>query len=573
MALFKKYRVHSIFFTSIFMFTVLILVTIIFFSYHFSSSHLIETTTDYQKSNLHRLSDDIADNLQSFQDYSVILSRQQNFRELISGRGQGQASLRSRAALTNDFSNVIYSVQALHSIEIYMNSPPVDNIQLPVRYLPLDDIYDSDWFHHLEDIAYGWLGNREVETVAGKTPVISFGRKINTSNGDLSSVMIINLDPVMVEGWLRKENDNDHFVMLDQEGAIVATTGDNAIGDTRFEEFAAEMEGSPAASFELNDDLIVMSSVSGMNWTLMQVTPYEEVTAGSAEMARNLILIGVAFVILILGGTVFLTKKFTYPILQLADVMKSYRLNQERVQLPEGYKNEFGELFEGFEELTANMEGLYSSLDEQHRRQREAEIKALQANINPHFLYNTLDQLNWMAVEKGNIDISRMIELLGKMLRIGLSKGESIITIKDELTYLEYYMKLQEIQLEDRLSYSIEAPAELLKYEIPKLTFQPFVENAIIHGFQGKSYGSVRINVEESSRWLVCTISDNGIGFQLNPDNLSVSQLGGYGIKNVKERLHVYYGKQTDVRIESTEKGTVVTITIPKVINNKRPAI
>lgn len=577
MNVFKKYRINSIFFGSFFLFTVLILIIIILFSYRYSANQIVDTTMEYQKNNLYRLSEELGDNLQTFQDYSVILSRQQMFREVISGRRSliGQSS--GTTSLTNDFSNIIYSVPAIHSVEIYMNSPPVDNIQYPVRYFQLDDVYETEWYEDLEDISYSWLGTRDVETMAGDHSVISLGRKINSSRGQLQSMIVINLDPYTVESWLRKYHEDSHIVLLDDKGAIVASTGDNEIGDEQYQElidFSHSEEtifDSPSQDqLQMANDVIVTTSIPAVNWTVMEVTPYGEIIQGSKEMARILIVIGFLAIIIVLIGTMFLTKKFTDPILELTRVMKSYQLTQSRVTLPEGYKNEFGELFTGFEELTNRVEDLYSSLDEQHRRQREAEIKALQANINPHFLYNTLDQINWVAIEKGNIDISRMIELLGKMLRIGLSKGESVITVDNELKYLEYYMKLQKIQLEDRFTYTINARREVLEYYIPKLTLQPFVENAIIHGFRDRRAGVVDISITEADSHLEIEISDNGIGFSADTNIEKENHLGGYGIKNVIERLHVYYGEKSTMTIDSSENGTTVMILIPKVKDKKR---
>jgi two-component system sensor histidine kinase YesM len=568
--MFRKYRIHSIFFASFFVFTVSILIVIILFSYHYSSAQIIDTTTEYQKNNLYRLSEELGDNLKSFQDYSVILSRQHNFRQVISGRQSVREQASGRTSLTNDFSNVIYSVQALHTVEIFMPSPPVDNIQFPVRYSELESIYEKEWFEELENSAYSWLGHREVETMAGSAEVISLGRKINTSSGELSAVMIINLDPLIVESWLRKEHEDSHIVLLDHMGKIVASTYKEEIGGTDYDGLINSSQesffDSPSQSQrELENSLVVTSSIPSVNWTVMQMTPYEELTEGSMNMAKKLVLIGIIGVLIVLIVTSFLTKKFTYPILQLANVMKSYRLTQTKVSLPQDYRNEFGELFDGFEELTNNMENLYKSLDDQHHRQRKAEIKALQANINPHFLYNTLDQLNWMAIEKGNIDISRMLELLGKMLRIGLSKGDSIISVRDELKYLEYYMDLQKIQLEDRLSYDIRVSDNVLNYYIPKLTLQPFVENAIIHGFRDRRQGIITIDIKENAQNLNFCVIDNGMGFSESPFLTNSQHLGGYGIKNVTERLNVYFGDKADVHIDSEEGRTTVALIIPKV--------
>ncbi|GAE36199.1 two-component sensor histidine kinase [Halalkalibacter akibai JCM 9157] len=162
--------------------------------------------------------------------------------------------------------------------------------------------------------------------------------------------------------------------------------------------------------------------------------------------------------------------------------------------------------------------------------------------------------------------MSRMLELLGKMLRIGLSKGDSIITIEKELTYLDYYMRIQKIQLEDRFEFKIDSPKELEHYYIPKLTLQPFVENAVIHGFQDGRKGKVTISVQEEANHLIIKVIDNGIGFNTLTPSKNKLHTGGYGIRNVIERLDVYFGKETSVNVMNREEGGImVLIRIPKV--------
>jgi len=166
--------------------------------------------------------------------------------------------------------------------------------------------------------------------------------------------------------------------------------------------------------------------------------------------------------------------------------------------------------------------------------------------------------------------MSKMLELLGKMLRIGLSSGESIITMKDEITYLNYYLQIQRIQMEGHLQCDFDVPDEVLHYFIPKLTFQPFFENAIIHGFQGRRKGKVGLEIEEAGDYLVIKIWDDGVGSETFERKPSKFQTGGYGIRNVVERLDVYFGRKAKVTIQNRkEGGTVVFIEIPKVIERE----
>ncbi|MBP3952850.1 sensor histidine kinase [Bacillus suaedae] len=572
MNLFKKYRIRYLLFGSFFFFIFVLLCIIILVSYQYSVRGIVNTSTNYQEDQLKLISEDLTGKLETFEGYSIVLSRQKIFRDVISGNRMFHGS--SVNSLTQDFSNIVYSIPPIHSIEIFLASPPVDNIQYPVRYTELSTVYEEKWYQKIEEESSSWLGKRMVDTVAGNKPVISYGRKITTSRGELQSVIIINLDPLTLQGWLLGFSEQANLVLLDNNGQEISSTSSTEIDRHFYENLINARDSKPEdeLTFQVRheDDFVVATTIPSVDWTLMEITPYEEMISTSKRMAKALIIIGAIAVFLAFIGTLVLTRSFTKPILHLASVMKTYDINQPSPELPTGYKNEFGQLFKGFQDLTSRSKMLYQSLDDQNRRQREAEIKALQANINPHFLYNTLDQLNWIAIERGDNDMSKMFELLGKMLRIGLSKGESIITLKNELKYLEYYLQIQKIQLEERFDYRINLVGNE-NYLIPKLTLQPFVENAVIHGFQDGRKGIVDIQVDEESNHLVIKILDNGIGLQKKSPTSYHLETGGYGIRNVKERLDVYYGDEASVEVMNRENGgTIVKIRIPKVMEQEK---
>ena len=550
MNFFKRYPIKNVFFISFSLFIVVGLVVIIFASYRLSVNEIVKMTSLHQKRNLELLKDDLQSKLELFESNTIVLSRQRAFQEVI----RNQTSYYEQSSLTIDFSNLIYSISALHSIEIYMNNPPLNNLQYPVRYYPLPNNdnteNDTDWFEKMDKSVSKWIGHKEVETISGVDSVISHARIINDSRGEIQAILLLNLDPLVFQSWFKRYSGSTNVSLLDENGVDLVHT----------------ISSSTELYQQHKKDLLVTLEMAPYNWTLVEKTPYKELTQSSKNMGFILLLIGVVLTFFALIGTRFLTNFFTGPLLQLTELMKRYKLSQGKAVIPEGYSNEFGQLFKGYRDLIERSESLYNSLIKQHKRQRNAEIKALQANINPHFLYNTLDQLNWSAIEYGYDDMSKMLELLGKMLRIGLSSGESIITIKDEITYLHYYLQIQQIQMEGHLYCDFDVPDEVLNYFIPKLTFQPFFENAIIHGFQGRKKGKVGLEIEEAENYVVIKILDDGVGSETFERKPSKFQTGGYGIRNVRERLDVYFGRKTKVTIRNRkEGGTIVRIEIPKV--------
>ncbi|WP_258168804.1 sensor histidine kinase [Paenibacillus sp. AR247] len=186
--------------------------------------------------------------------------------------------------------------------------------------------------------------------------------------------------------------------------------------------------------------------------------------------------------------------------------------------------------------------------------------------INPHFLYNTLDQLNWMALEAGQEEISRVLELMGQMFRIGLSGGESLIPIQDELLHVECYLKIQQFKRGQGLDWEIDCPEDLRQLLIPKLTLQPFVENAIVHGFHGRSHGRIVLNAVQEDRGIRIRIRDDGVGLRDDWKTRRRHPTGGYGIRNVTERIQVFFGPPFGVSLRNRTggSGTEAEIYLPK---------
>lgn len=290
---------------------------------------------------------------------------------------------------------------------------------------------------------------------------------------------------------------------------------------------------------------------------------------------------------IMLAALVKITRSVTGPLLQLSECMHQAELQTEPKPFVYPYSNEVGRLASSYNSLLAHNTKLLS--DQEHyieqlqyekeqlrieqQLKRRAELKALQAQINPHFLYNTLDSIHWKAEIAAVPDISQMTLALATLFRIGLSRGQEIIPLEQELRYVDSYLQIQKFRYGDRLNYRLDLPKELLSLYSIKLILQPLVENAIYHGIKEKDEpGLITVTGHRDGDTLVLQVIDDGLGIppprlKMLQDDLKrglIVSNDGYGIFNVNERIRLYFGPDYGLTLDSVfEKGTVATIRLP----------
>ena len=222
--------------------------------------------------------------------------------------------------------------------------------------------------------------------------------------------------------------------------------------------------------------------------------------------------------------------------------------------------------------MMVRIRDLTSKLVDERDAQRKSELKALQNQINPHFLYNTLDSIIFMIEKNENEKAEQMIVALSKFFRISISRGKNIIPLKDEIEHVKNYLLIQKIRFGDQFSYSINVEETLYKYYVIKLILQPIVENAIEHGLDEYSNdGKIEIDGKEDEEFIILSIKDNGFGISEEKlkeieDSFHDKNIHkGVGLQNVYQRIKIYYGEKADIKINSViDEGTTIFIYIPK---------
>ncbi|MGG4049736.1 cache domain-containing sensor histidine kinase [Paenibacillus favisporus] len=577
---FRMFRIDYVFFFSFAAFIAVLITIMMIVSYRFSANEQADSASIYQQAVLQQLNKQLTDQMSAVEQTSLAVAINSPLVNYLTMKGDYYARKTARDELNRDYlAPMLNSSRSMFSFQIYMSNPLQVDPNANIQYLPLAYASRESWYPAVDKADFVWIGQREVGSPQGKQQVISFIRKITTPDGVNRGILIINVRVKFLQDILTEDNSSASRLLLDSGGRMIMHTRiapppgeiDAILKEVSGDAGHAHQLLEAAGSLPEKNMLTVWSRTAPGSWMLVELTPWKDITGGSVRLAWTMAVIGAAAILLSVFFTLFLSRNFTVPIRKLIQLMQAFNPGKKGLPLPTEYRNEFGSLFSGYRKLTERIETLYQSLEQQYKAQREAEIKALQAMINPHFLYNTLDQLNWMALEAGQEEISRVLELMGQMFRIGLSGGETLIPMQDELLHVECYLKIQQFKRGQGLDWEIDCPEDLRQLLIPKLTLQPFVENAIVHGFHGRSHGRIVLNAAQEDRGIRIRIRDDGVGLRDDWKTRRRHPTGGYGIRNVTERIQVFFGPPFGVSLRNRTggSGTEAEIYLPKLTQQR----
>lgn len=322
------------------------------------------------------------------------------------------------------------------------------------------------------------------------------------------------------------------------------------------------------------DNIYNILSLDSCSWKIVGVSFNDEIT----QAVKNQVVIGSTFAILFslfISVVIYLllSRTVTRPVRRLIDSMQKFEKQAESFEYKTDMSNvvEFKTLSKSFEHMVLMIQSLMEKVHNEEIVLRKTELKALQAQINPHFLYNTLDSIQWMCEQDNSKDAVKMVGALAKLFRISISHGNEFITINDELKHAESYLIIQSYRYKNQFTYSFDVDKSVLGYMCNKITIQPFIENAIYHGLDRMvDEGEIKIIAQRRGKDIAIIVKDNGLGMTeeqcktiLQKDR---SDSKGIGVKNVNDRLKIYFGEEYGITIESElDVGTTVTIKIPKI--------
>lgn len=316
---------------------------------------------------------------------------------------------------------------------------------------------------------------------------------------------------------------------------------------------------------------IATSTYSG--WKVVGAVYLDDLAPYAPYLMRFFIIVCLLAVLVAVLSAVLLSTSMLHPIKDILKSMNQFKNGDLDAYIDIQQNNEISQIAKEFNAMTIRIKTLIRENKAVEKAKRKTELKALQDQINPHFLYNTLDSIVWMSEVGNNKDVVAMTSSLAKLFRISISKGNQIITVEEELEHVKSYLTIQKIRYGSKLDYKIEAENALLKNKIVKVIIQPIVENAIYHGIKNMpDTGTIDIRVAIEKENMVITVSDDGVGMKqeiidriLDPVHNKGVELQGVGISNVIERIKLNYGEEYGLQYESEfYGGTRVKIVLPK---------
>ena len=415
--------------------------------------------------------------------------------------------------------------------------------------------------------------------------VISVSRAVEVTKGVSVSqgVLLIDIRYSSLEQLLENVTlgNGGYVYLISNDGQIIYHPKAQLIDSGRVQEdhqkAAGYRDGTYEEVFQGEKRYVTDKSVGYTGWKLVGVTPTRSVSFSGVKTRLFILFVVLLILFLLLVINFYISSKITDPIHELEGSVRKLEDGKLDVPVYIGGSYEIQHLGRSIANMASQIQVLMQDIVEEHEAKRKREFDTLQSQINPHFLYNTLDIIVWMVENEKKSEAVKVVTALARFFRISLSKGKSIIPVRDELEHVRNYLTIQQMRFKNKFTYQISAREEVLELASLKLMLQPLVENAIYHGMEfmdGDGEILIQAEICESSGHLCFLIQDNGLGMTgeqveglfADQSHVPSKRGSGIGVRNVNERIKLYFGEDYGLRIWSEpDEGTKIFIDLPAV--------
>lgn len=443
---------------------------------------------------------------------------------------------------------------------------------------PSADIIGQDWFKNALNKSDNLIFSLpHVQNLfQGKHDwVVSLSRVINYTDGNrkLKGVLLIDMNYSTIGELCQNVSigKKGYVYIVDSENDIIYHPEQQLINIGLKKENNEDYLGSYIENSDEGKRLVTVKTVNYTNWRIVAIAYVSEIVASKKEIMKFVIWIFIACILLMVLTFSFISAKISEPIKKLEKSMKKVEEGNFYIYIDAEGEDEVVRLSQAFNLMLSKVRSLMDQIVVEQESKRRSELNVLQSQINPHFLYNTLDSIVWMAENGNSRDVITMVTSLARLFRISLSKGKNIISVDQEIEHARNYLTIQKIRFKNKFNYDIEVQPEVMNLKTIKLILQPLIENSIYHGIEYmQDQGHIKIKASIIDGKLLYEVLDNGLG--IDPEKITnlleyeVETKGdsGIGIKNVQKRIQLTFGKEYGLQVESElEEGTSIKILLP----------
>ncbi|WP_040951437.1 sensor histidine kinase [Gorillibacterium massiliense] len=444
------------------------------------------------------------------------------------------------------------------------------------------------WFKELDNISgmnVYWVGTRptQFQYISKENPYqISLARTLRYDDARIYGYVVVTQLETRINQLFKRLPSDQEIMLIDGDNRILSSGDVSKIGQI-FPDIGSGSGqlNTTVVTVGATKYLITEQPLSFNDWRLVSKQRYAKAIVNINSIFNRVFLIQFASIVVFLLILLALLRAFTKPIVRLGRTTSAVQRGNLSVRSGIRGKDEIGRLGYLFDQMLDRVQEMIAEVSETQNRKRKAELRMLQAQIHPHFLFNVLNSIRMKVLRKGDPESAKMISSLSTLLRMTITREEDEIVLHEELELLGHYVDLMNLRQKEEVQLSLAIQSEAMLVKVPRLFLQPIVENALIHGFNQKA-GLIRIQAEMNNRVLQMSVEDNGVGMepeavkalnqklaeagQTDPDRIEGSANGvfsGMGLINVVERMRLLWGERFSVKVESTpNQGTIIRITI-----------
>ena len=533
-----------------------------FMSFYQLRSALRTNSTENVRSYLYQATTSMDNDIAIYNNLANYVSFNQTITQTLTDEYSSVYEMYDQLVMVMDplLSSLMYFHNEIDAITIYLDKNIVKH---GTTLAPIGEIKNEYWLRQvLRDTNNHWYVNKDEKSV-------------------FSASKMVLLDRQKIDGILKIQVDYDSLfkpydqTIINNYGVFITDDSDNVIYST--ESFESKNRKYILTYDELKEHnennskkyKIISTQSETTGWTVWLYKPDKLMLTSVTPIIQVAIiamfLCVVASVVSIITTSNIITKRVVY----LQNNIKRVENGNFSIEVHDDAKDEIGYLINSFDRMVRKLSALINEVYESKLKEKEYEMKALQAQINPHFLYNTLSLINWKAIENGSDDISRITLSLSTFYRTSLNKGKNIMCIRDEIDNMKSYMDIQLIMHDNEFDAVVDVDENIMDYKTLNLILQPLIENAIDHGIDINENvrGKITITGREYDKEIELVVEDNGVGMdEQQVEKILTKDSKGYGVRNVNERIKLFFGDEYALKIHSViGVGTKVIIRFPKI--------